>query len=110
MADGKPSAILAADARRDLRQILLDTRRRWGDPRRSAYRAALTKALGHLADNPRIGPVWSQDPGRVVRSLVVRQHRLLYRIAPDAIRILRIVHVRQAVAEELGHADVASDP
>lgn len=69
-----------------------------------AYRRALLDAVNLIAAFPDAAPIvpWGPGapPGGVVRSRAVRSHRIAYLVTPgNAIRILRILHARQAPPE-----------
>ena len=73
-----------------------------------AYRGALLDAVKLIAAFPESSPVahWlpGAPPGAVVRVRTVRSHRIAYLVTPgDAVRVLRILHARQA-PPELGQA------
>jgi len=97
MAGRRPPVRLAAQAKEDFQSILADTQRRWGVQQRRAYREALNQALDTIGGNPRIGRRRDDDLGEGVRSFVVRQHSLLYRVEPKAVRVPRIIHGRQSL-------------
>jgi toxin ParE1/3/4 len=94
MSSPKPNIELAARAQRDLRGIRIYTVKRWGEQQADAYFAELSSAFDTLRDNPSIGMARDDlKPG--VRSLVVREHRVLYRVSGRIIRVLRVVHIRR---------------
>jgi toxin ParE1/3/4 len=51
----KPTVRLTARAEQDSHDILLYTRRTWGERQRSTYRAAIQRALRRLEDHPQLG-------------------------------------------------------
>ncbi len=76
-------------ARADLREIGRYTQERWGVGRRDAYLDDLTAAALSLVREPERGSM-HLDPD--VRRLTVRSHVLYYRLTPDFVRVLRILH------------------
>lgn len=95
MSAHKPVVQLSRQAERDFDDIVLFTRRTWGEQQKRAYRAAIGRALRQLRDFPELGP--SRDdlfPG--CRGLQVEQHVLYYhQPRPTTIVVVRILHVRQ---------------
>jgi toxin ParE1/3/4 len=90
---------LARRARRDLQGIRLYGLAQWGEERANAYHDALTKGFAMLQDFPELG-VARDDLRPGLRSLQVEQHRILYRIRGETIRVLRIIHGRQDIERE----------
>ena len=91
MSARKAAVVLNAAARRDVRSILLYTRKQWGQNARDAYEPALNQALTTLSGNPRIGR--PEDVITVgLRSFRVRQHVIYYRVAEDRVTVFRILH------------------
>lgn len=98
MSSPKPRIELAARAQRDLRSIRIYTVKRWGEDQADAYFAELSSAFDTLRNNPLIGTA-RDDLKLGVRSLVVREHRVLYRATEHVIRVLRIVHLRRDLGQ-----------
>src|SRR3954451_11278459 len=85
--------VFAPEARDDHEHIQSYTLREWGEQQWEDYEAALDQALTTIGDNPHIGRRRDDlRPG--VRSYVVRQHVIYYRITESAIILLRIRHGR----------------
>ena len=98
MSSPRPTIELAARAQRELRGIRIYTVKRWGEQQADAYFAEPSSAFDTLRDNPSIGMARDDlKPG--MRSFVVREHRVLYRVSGRVIRVLRVVHIRR----DLGH-------
>jgi toxin ParE1/3/4 len=87
----------AADARKDLRGILLHSKQQCGARQRDDYKRDLDRAFDALRANPEMGRP-RPDVGSGVRSFVVRRHLILYRVSSDTIRVLRVLHQRMDVA------------
>jgi plasmid stabilization system protein ParE len=83
-------------AERDIRNTLLDTRRQWGAEQRTIYRRKLNNAFSLIRNNPEIG-LARGDIGPAIRFRLVERHVIHSEIHPDAILILRLMHVRMAV-------------
>ena len=93
--------ILAPGAKRDFRDILMFTERRWGKEQRSRYKAKLDHGLRDLVRFPGRGP--SRDdvsPG--LRGLPVEAHVIYYRVDEQAINVVRILHGAMDASELLG--------
>ncbi len=90
---------IAPRAQRDIRGIRLYTVEQWGEAQADAYLAAPNKGFETLRDNQSIG-VARDDLRPGLRSFPVEQHRILYRIQGDTIRILRVVHGRQDLSQQ----------
>ena len=84
---------LASRARNDVRGIRAYSRGQWGDQQANEYSAALSRGFETLRDNPEIG-VAADGLGAGLRSFSVEQHRIIYRIRGETIRILRVIHHR----------------
>jgi len=95
MSVPKVTVRLTSRAERDFRQILLYTRRIWGERQRTTYRQEIGQALRQLRDHPEIGQ--SEDELFIgCRGLRVEQHILYsYQPHPAEIVVLRILHVHQ---------------
>ncbi|MBA3451380.1 MAG: type II toxin-antitoxin system RelE/ParE family toxin [Chloroflexia bacterium] len=86
---------LARSAHRDIDDILLYTRRTWGNHQRANHRAAIYQALDMLSRYPEAGRARDDRfPG--CRSIQVEQP-IIYFHQPQAgeIEVLRILHHRQ---------------
>ena len=84
-----------------MRSILAYTRQQWGENQRNDYREALNRSFDSLRANPELGRARDDLPPGV-RSLVVRQHIVFYRLEADTIRVLRVLHGRMNAATHLG--------
>jgi len=84
---------LAHEARADLHSIALYGLLSWSDEEVERYHARIADALDSLARFPQLGRREDDLPGEV-RSIGVGQHRVLYRVDADAIRVLRLLHER----------------
>lgn len=92
----------------DLEAIVYFGALNFGPAAALAYRGALLDAAKLIAAFPESAPVVHGLPGApsgaVVRMRTVRSHRIAYLVTPgDAVRVLRILHARQA-PPELGQA------
>ena len=101
MSARKRPVRLAPDAQRDYDDILLHSFLTWGETQMQHYRSALDRGLVAIGDHPEIGRPRDQLlPG--CRSLQVEHHELYYRIKPDVIEVVRILHERADAARHLG--------
>ena len=98
MSAHRSSFRLTRAADRDLLDILLYTRRNWGQAQEATYRSAITQALRTLRAFPESGqPRDDLFPG--CRSLQVGQHVIFYcQPDPTAVVVQRILHGRQDVS------------
>src|SRR5262245_51750682 len=88
---------IAPAARRDIRLILRNTLQRWGADQRDAYRERLNDALLELTRFPEMGRA-RDEVSQGLRSQIVGEHVVYYRVSEQFVRILRIVHPRMDVA------------
>lgn len=101
MSAPRATIVLNPAARRDVRFILLYTRKQWGQNARDAYEEVLNQALMTLSENPRIGR--SQDGiASGLRSFRVRQHVIYYRFSDDSMTVFRILHGKMDTSQHLG--------
>jgi plasmid stabilization system protein ParE len=56
---------------------------------------ALTKGVGVLSDNPRLGTALGGFEPREVRRILIRQYELRYEISQGAVIVLRLWHTRE---------------
>lgn len=92
--------ILVKAAQADFEDIHVYTVRTWDEDQWLRYRAMLERAFLTLGDNPLLGRARDDlKPG--YRTYLVEQHIILYRIATQAVLILRIVHGRADVQQAL---------
>jgi len=101
MSARKRRLILAPEAKRDLRDILLYTGRRWDTDQRSRYKAKLDHALRDLIQFPARGPS-RDDISTGLRGLPVEAHVIFYRVDEQAITVVRILHGAMDAADLLG--------
>ena len=85
---------IARLARRDLAGIRAYTVVNWGEEQADDYMRGLTEAIDSIAHFPEIAPL-CLDAGPNYRCLSTEHHRIIYRVARDAIVIQRVVHQRQ---------------
>jgi toxin ParE1/3/4 len=81
-------------AKRDIDDILVYTRTRWGVDQRRRYGAQLKKAIRSLLDYPELGPPRNDlFPG--CRNLPLEHHVVYYHLDGDEIVIGRVLHSSQ---------------
>src|SRR3954453_17826061 len=97
MSAHRSSLHLTREADRDLPDILLYTRRKWGQAQEATYRSAITQVLRTLSAFPDSGqPRDDLFPGS--RSIHVGRHVIYYHQPdPTAIVVQRILHSHQDV-------------
>lgn len=99
MSAPRREVALSPAARRDVRSILLASRRQWGAVQQDAYRRVLDRALDQLGSYPEIGRQSDNTPPGL-RSFPVGQHVIYYRIEPNRIRVARILHAKMDPSDQ----------
>ena len=80
-------------AKRDLREILSQSRKDWGGDLAARYGAAVADGLKRIARHPdRFPAVGDSHPG--LRRLRIGRHLVFYREEADAVIVIRILHER----------------
>jgi len=80
-------------ARIDLRTIVRESKKTWGEQQAIAYRERLDEAFSRIVSYPGIGTTYS-DFGANMRRLTVAQHYIYYLVRSNGVYIVRVVHVR----------------
>jgi toxin ParE1/3/4 len=94
MSARKLQLILAPDARTDFADILLYTRRQWGQRQRAAYKTVIDRALRELTGFPNLGRARDEiSPG--LRRFSAGSQVIYYRVSDKALIVTRIVHSRR---------------
>jgi toxin ParE1/3/4 len=91
-------------AEKDLDLIFEYTVETWGQEQAIRYSEDLIDAISLLAEFPYTGrdrSGWVEG----LRSLVVAQYLVLYRVLEDDVRILRVLHEREDITEAIGGND-----
>lgn len=93
---------LSERAALDLRDLKVESLRKWGDAQTYTYLDALEKRLQWLADSPYLGR--SRDEVREgLRSYSEGSHVVFYRARADGIEVVGILHQRQDLQRYFGH-------
>lgn len=92
---------LTRAAKDDLEHIRHFTVQEWGAQQADRYLAAIHRKLTLLAGNPRMSP--RIFPESAYRAATHQQHRILYRVADDAIEIARVLHQAQDISRAIEH-------
>jgi toxin ParE1/3/4 len=87
------SVVLTDNAKRDFREILRYTRRKWGEQQRDTYEARLVAVMERVASFPLLGAA-RDDLGEGVRVQAAENHMIVYRLEDDKVEILRLLHQR----------------
>lgn len=90
-----PEPRLSSRATAELRSILRDSRRDWGEEQANRYQTTLNDAFHRLALFPELG-VERADLGGV-RTFPVLQHLVVYRPRAYGVFILRVIHQRRSL-------------
>ena len=83
--------VVSAAARADLKAIARYTERTWSPAQAKTYLALLAERFVQLGRRPKLGRA-REDLSPGYRSLPVGRHLIFYRIAGDAIIIIRVLH------------------
>lgn len=89
----RPRRRLSALARQDIRGIARTSRALWGKERADRYNRSLNAAFDHLAAYPEIGSE-RPDIGDDIMLFTIERHYVLYRVQPDGVLIVRVIHQR----------------
>lgn len=87
----------SAAALLDIELILQYTDQRWGSEQSAHYAVALESACKRLGSYPEPGPSLTRFEDR--RSLIVEHHRIVYRVVPTGVLILRVVHQKMRLSD-----------
>lgn len=98
---------LTRPAIRDLAEIGRYTRQNWGDTQARRYRAALTTRLRWLAGNKAL---WHERPELAdgVYTYSEQSHVIVFREYADGIEILRVLHARMDLKQQLRGPDAST--
>jgi toxin ParE1/3/4 len=94
MTEADRRLVVAPLAMHDLREIYRYSIQNWSETRALEYDRALRDGFRRLLEHPAIGQL-RPDLGAELRSFSVREHRIIYRVTPDTIRVLRVLHHRR---------------
>jgi len=84
----------------DLTRIWRYTSERWGRPQADRYIGQIRDAVTTLMANPLAGDR-SEVLGDGYRRYRVGSHVVFYRLAPDTIRVVRVLHIRMDFGQHL---------
>jgi toxin ParE1/3/4 len=93
--------LLRPSAMTDLRKIARYSKQEWSASRAKAYLANLTSSMSRLAGMPELG-IECGDIRPGYRRYAVGSHFVFYRVEPDRIDIVRILHQRMDTGSHLG--------
>lgn len=100
---------LSREAAHDIDEIARYTEQRWGKAARQRYLGQIKERLKALLENPELGPV-REDIRPGTRSLTVGRHIVFYRLASDAVEIIRILHHAMDVQRRIDPAEEEEKP
>jgi len=86
--------VIAPVAKTDLKDIYQYGLRQWGQTQSERYLENIKEQFWTLTEQPLIG-VDRSDLLSGARSLVIESHTLFYRVTPDTLEIIRVLHGRQ---------------
>lgn len=91
---------LQSAARKDVRDLLAYTGRRWGPTQQALYNQQINEAFELLSRNPELGPA-KPHLAHNIRAYHVQQHMIYYRLTSSSIVVVRILHQRMDASEHL---------
>ena len=91
---------LAPKARQDFIDILRYTGETWGQAQLLTYRDKINDALQAISQNPQLGHGRSDLPATHLAYLV-GTHVIVYRVGPDSLGVVRILHQRMSLARHV---------
>ncbi len=91
---------LRPTARADLAGIWLYTAEHWSVAQADEYIAAIMRRIESAAEMPELGSRAAGLP-HTYRKIATGSHRAIYRISDGAMIVVRILHVRQDVPDEI---------
>jgi len=86
--------VIAPAAKADLKDIYQHGLRQWGQIQSENYLESIKEQFWILTEQPMIG-VDRSELLLGARSLPIESHILFYRVAPDTVEIIRVLHGRQ---------------
>lgn len=88
---------IGPEAQGDIRGIWLYSLRHWGETRATAYEAEIDRALATISDHPTLGFA-RPDLLPELRSFLVGEHVVFYRLVGPTLEVVRVLHKRQSSA------------
>tara|TARA_R110002072_G_scaffold165648_1_gene318848 strand:+ start:458 stop:757 length:300 start_codon:yes stop_codon:yes gene_type:complete len=86
--------VIAPAAKTDLKDIYQYGLRQWGQTQSESYLENIKEQLWTLTEQPLIG-IDRSELLSGARSLPIKSHTLFYRVTPDTLEIIRVLHARQ---------------
>jgi toxin ParE1/3/4 len=86
--------VIASAAKTDLKDIYQYGLRQWGQIQSESYLENIKEQLWTLTEQPLIG-IDRSELLSGARSLPIESHTLFYRVKPDTLEIIRVLHGRQ---------------
>ena len=93
--------VLRPRARCDLTDIWLYTADQWGAAQADSYTAAINREIESALAFPHIGSPVEGLP-QDYRKLISGKHRIIYRSSAAELIVVRIIHERQDLPDDLG--------
>ena len=86
----------------DLDDIYEHTAKQWGRHQAILYTRQIDTTIQGVIDHPKIGHVYRKlSVNFEYRSIRAGRHSIFYRLDPDVIRVVRIVHSRRDIDESM---------
>ena len=86
--------VIAPAAKTDLKDIYQYGLRQWGQTQSESYLENIKEQFWTLTEQPLLG-VDRSELLSGARSLPIESHTLFYRVTPDTLEIIRVLHGRQ---------------
>ena len=90
--------VVSAEAQADIDLIAAYTTETWGWQQTDRYLSKLEDSFQLLAVNPRMGRSWDAISAGLHRH-EVGKHVIFYRLKPDGIRVVRVLHQQMVPAK-----------
>ncbi|CAN5476676.1 type II toxin-antitoxin system RelE/ParE family toxin [soil metagenome] len=105
MSSRSYSLVISPSARKDVSDILLFSRKRWGSDQRSNYKARILEIFTALARNPEMG-IERSEISQGLRSFPFERHLVLYRIDLEHRLIIeRVIHQNRDLERAFNRPD-----
>jgi toxin ParE1/3/4 len=99
MSARRPRLVFTPEAQIDVRDVLAFTERNWGKAHREEYERLIARTVDQILRFPSLGRL-RPEYGSTIRSLLARQHVIVYQTTDTEIIIVRVLHMRREAPGE----------
>lgn len=92
--------VIAAAVRSDIKSIRRYTRKKWGAQKAAEYVLQIHKKLEMIRRRPLAG-VPRPNAAKSYRAVIVGSHIIFYRLEPDMLEVVRVLHQRMDAQKHL---------